>query len=140
MAMLWFGRIRTMAKVSAAHQASIDCLQAEQREKLAYHHILTAIVRGTGKWGQLQRVGSAYHQGDSWVWQLAFTPRMRDAVIMETFKSRVNGEESVRCFYLADAARQFDGRSFDSSDSMRKLQALYFHAVEMERIEQNRAA
>lgn len=127
-------------KRSAAHQAQVDAYQAENREKLAYHNILTAIVTSDGRWGKLTRVGSAYDRGDSWVWQIAFTPRMRDAVIMETFDSRVNGGKSVRCFYLDDARRQFEGRSFDGDSAEAKLQALYFHAVEMWRVELNRAA
>lgn len=127
-------------KRSAAHQAVVDCLNAEQREKLAYHHILTAIVTGAGKWGNLQRVGSAYERGDSWVWQLAFSPRMKDAIILETFDSAVNGGKSVRCFYLDDVRRQYEGVTFDSQSSDAKLQALYFYAVEMQRIEWNRAA
>lgn len=129
-----------MTKLSAAHQAVIDVKNAEAREKLAYHHILTAIVRGSGKFGGLARVGSAYDRSDSWVWQLAFTPRMRDAVIMETFDSHGSGEKSVRCFYLSDVARAYEGVSYDSQTVTAKIQALYFHAVELERAELNRAA
>lgn len=122
-----------MAKLSAAHQAVIDVKNTEAHEKLAYHHILTAIVRGSGKFGGLVRVGSAYDRGDSWVWQLAFTPRMRDAVVMETFDPRENGDKSVRCFYLSDVARAYEGVSYDSQTSAAKIQALYFHAVELQR-------
>jgi hypothetical protein len=129
-----------VAKLSAAHQAVIDVKNAEAREKLAYHHILTAIVRGSGRFGGLVRVGSAYDRGDSWVWQLAFSPRLRDAVIMETFDSRENGDKSVHCFYLADVAHAYTGQSFDSQTVTAKIQALYFHAIELERIELNRAA
>jgi hypothetical protein len=127
-----------MAKLSAAHQAVIDVKNAAERERLAYHFILTAIVRGPGKWGDLARVGSIYHEGDSWVWQMAFTPRMRDAVIMETFDSRTNGDKTVRCFYLADVARAYEGHSFDSQSVTGKFQTLYFHAVELQRVELNR--
>lgn len=129
-----------MKKLSAAHQASVDCLQQAQREVLAQHHILKSIVNGPGKWGSLERVGSVYDKGDSWVWQITFSPRMRDAVIMETFKSKTNEDETVRCFFLSDCASQYANRSFDSTDFMAKMQALYWHAVEMERLEQNRAA
>ena len=127
-----------MAKLSAAHQAVKDVLHAEQREKLAYHFVLTAIIRGSGKWGELARVGSIYDKGDSWVWQMAFTPRMRDAVIMETFDSRTNGDKTIRCFYLADIARAYEGHSFDSQSVTGKFQTLYFHAVELQRLELNR--
>lgn len=129
-----------MAKVSAKHQADIDVKNAAMRESLAQHHILKAIVTGSGKWGSLQRVGSAYDRGDSYVWQLTFSPRLRDAVIMETFKSHNGQDETIRCFFLADAANTFANRSFDSTDVLAKLQALYWHAVEMERLEQNKAA
>ena len=129
-----------MAKVSAAHQAVIDVKNAAERERLAYHHILTAIASESGKWGSLVRVGSIYDKGDSWVWLMAFSPRMRDAVIMETFDSAINGNKTVRCFYLADIARAYDGHSFESTSVTGKFQALYFHAVEMQRVELNRAA
>lgn len=125
-------------KLSAAHQAQVDAYRATERERLAYHFILSAMVTGPGKWGTLQRVGSVYHEGDSWVWQMAFTPRMHDAVIMETFASRVNGDKTVRCFYLADIARAYEGHSFDSQTVTSKFQALYFHAVELQRLELNR--
>lgn len=127
-----------MAKLSAAHQAAINVKNQTERERLAYHHVLTAVVRGAGKWGYLQRVGSVYDSGDSWVWQITFTPRMKDAVIMETFDSRVNGEKTVRCFYLRDVARAYENHSFDSTTVTGKFQALYWHAVEMERVELNR--
>lgn len=127
-------------KRGTAHQSAVDCLQTEQREKLAYHHILTAIVTGAGRWGNLQRVGSAYDRGDSWTWQIAYSPRMKDAVILETFDSAMNGGKSVRCFYLDDARKHYAGVNFDSQSSEAKIQALYFHAVEMWRIELNRAA
>ena len=125
-------------KLSKAHQAVIDVKNAAERERLAYHFILTAIVRGAGKWGELARVGSIYHEGDSWVWQMAFTPRMRDAVIMETFDSRTNGDKTIRCFYLADIARAYEGHGFDSQSVTGKFQTLYFHAVELQRVELNR--
>lgn len=127
-----------MRKLSAAHQADVDAKNAAQRECLAYHHVLTAMVTGQGKWGSLQRVGSAYHQGDSWVWQIAFTPRLRDAVIMETFDSKVNGRKSVRCFWLDDVRRHYEGMSYDSTAAEAKIQAMYFRAVEMWRVELNR--
>jgi len=127
-----------MAHISAAHQAQIDVYRAADRERLAYHHILTAIVHGHGKWGELARVGSVYHRGDSWVWQVCFTPRMRDAVIIETFDSAVNGDKSVRCFYLADIASTYEGQVFDSASEMAKFQTLYWHAVEMQRVELNK--
>lgn len=129
-----------MAKLSAAHQAVKDVLHAEQREKLAYHFILTAIVRGPSKWGELAHVGSIYDKGDSWVWQMAFTPRMRDAVIMETFDSRTNDDKTIRCFYLADVGRAYEGHSFDSQSVTGKFQTLYFHAVELQRVELNKVA
>lgn len=129
-----------MSKKSAAHQAVVDCYQHEQREKLAYHFVLSAIVAGTGKWGSLQRVGSAYDRGDSWVWQLTFSPRMRDAVIMETFTSKRNDGPVVRCFFLDDCRSQYEGRSFSSDNEMAKLQQLYFRAKEMWNVELNRAA
>jgi hypothetical protein len=129
-----------MAKLSAAHQAVIDVKNRAERERLAYHFILTAIARGTGKWGELARVGSVSHDGDSWVWQLAFSPRMRDAVIMETFDSHTNGDKTVRCFYLADIARAYEGQSFDSQTVTAKFQTLYWHAVELQRLELNRPA
>ena len=129
-----------MAKLSAAHQAVIDVKNQSERERLAYHHILTTIVRGVGKWGSLARVGSIYHEGDSWVWQLTFSPRMRDAVIMETFDSRTNGDKTVRCFYLADIARAYEGRGFNSQSVTGKFQTLYFHAVELQRVELNKVA
>ena|SRR5579872_345647 len=131
-----------MAKRSAAHQATVDCLQSEQREKLAYHFVLSAMVTGKGegksdsKWGTLKRVGSVYDKGDSWVWQICFTPRMLDGVVMETFTT-AEGVETVRCFYLADLYRTYANRSFDSGNPMRKFQELYWHAVEMERVRQN---
>jgi hypothetical protein len=128
-----------MAKTSAAHQAAIDVKNAAQREVLAYHHILRSMASGSGKWGTLQRVGSAYETGSTWVWLLAFTPRMRDAVIMETFKSG-NGDETVRCFFLADIANTYRNRSLASTDLSGEIQQLYFRAAEMELIEQNRAA
>jgi hypothetical protein len=129
-----------MAKLSAAHQAAVDVKNAAQREALAYHHILTAIARESGKWGSLQRVGSVYDKGDSWVWQMAFTPRLRDAVIMETFDSAVNGDKTIRCFFLSDVQNAYCGHSFESTSVPGKFQVLYHHAVEMERIELNRAA
>ena len=127
-------------KRSAAHQAAIDVFNHESREKLAYHHILTAIASESGKWGSLQGVGSIYDKGDSWVWQMAFSPLLRDAVIMETFDSAINGNKTVRCFYLADIAHAYEGHSFDSTSVTGKFQTLYFHAVEMQRAELNRAA
>ena len=127
-------------KRSAAHQAAIDVFNQESRERLAYHHILTAIASESGKWGSLQRVGSIYDKGDSWVWQMAFSPRLRDAVIMETFDSAINGNKTVRCFYLADIAHAYEGHSFESTSVTGKFQTLYFHAVEMQRVELNRAA
>ena len=127
-------------KRSAAHQAAIDVFNHESREKLAYHHILAAIASESGKWGSLQRVGSIYDKGDSWVWQMAFSPWLCDVVIMETFDSTINGNKSVRCFFLADIARAYDGHSFESTSVTGKFQALYFHAVEMQRLELNKAA
>ena len=125
-------------KLSKAHQAVVDVRNQLQRESLAYHHVLTAIARGTGsRWGELTRVGSIYDCGDSWVWLITFSPRMRDAVIMETFDSRTNGDKTVRCFYLADIARAYEGRGFDSQSVTGKFQALYFHAVELQRVELN---
>jgi hypothetical protein len=126
-------------KLSAAHQAVIEVKNQAERERLAYHHVLTAITRGPGKWGGLARVGSIYDKGDSWVWQMCFSPRLRDAVIMETFDSRTNGDKTVRCFFLADIARAYEGRSFDSQSVTGKFQTLYFHAVEMQRVELNKA-
>ena len=125
-----------MAKLSAAHQAVIDVKNAAEREKLAYHFILTAIVTGSGRWGNLKRVGSVYDSGDSWVWQIAFTPRLIDGVIMETFTA-ASGQESVRCFYLVDLYHTYAHRSFSSNDVNGKFCALYLHAVEMERIAQD---
>lgn len=127
-----------MRKLSATHQAVVDVKNQAERERLAYHFILTAIVRGPGKWGELARVGSVYHESDSWVWQMAFTPRMRDAVIMETFDSRTNNDKTVRCFYLADIARTYEGHSFESTSATGKFQTLYFHAVELQRVELNK--
>ena len=127
-------------KRSAAYQAVIDAKNAVERERLAYHHILTAIASESGKWGSLVRVGSIYDKGDSWVWLMTFSPRMRDAVIMETFDSAINGNKTVRCFYLADIAHAYEGHSFDSTSVTGKFQTLYFHAVEMQRAELNRAA
>jgi hypothetical protein len=121
-------------KLSKAHQAAIDAKNAAQREALAYHHILTAIARDNGRWGSLQRVGSAYERGDSWVWQLALTPRLRDAVIMETFDCTTNGGKTVRCFFLPDIASAYEGHSFESTSIPGKIQALYFRAVEMQRM------
>ena len=127
-----------MKKLSAAHQSAVDCLRTEQREKLAYHVILTAMAANAGKWGSLQRVGSAYDRGDSWVWQIVFSPRMRDAVILETFDSRVNGGKSIRCFYLDDVRQHYAGQSFESTSSEAKIQALYHRAMEMWNLELNR--
>ena len=125
-----------MAKLSATHQAAVDVCRAAERERLAYHFILTAIAAGSAKWGTLKRVGSVYDSGDSWVWQIAFTPRMVDGVIMETHTA-ANGAESIRCFYLADLYRTYANRSFSSNDVNGKFCALYLHAVELERIAQN---
>ena len=122
-------------KKSAAHQAAVDCLRYEQREKLAYHHILTATVTKS-----LERIGSVYDSGDSWVWQLAFSPRMRDAIVMETFKSHNGQDLMVRCFFLSDVANHYQGRYYESTSQTGKLQQLFFKALEMERIEQNKAA
>lgn len=129
-----------MAKVSARHQADIDIKNWTQRENLAYCHIMRAMVNGTGRWGTLQRVGSVYDKGDSYVWQLAFSPRLRDAVIMETFTSAHNGDQTVRVFFLEDARQTYYARSFDSTDVLAKIQQLYLHALEMERREQNKVA
>lgn len=129
-----------MAKLSAAHQAVIDVKNQAERERLAYHHVLTAITREAGKWGGLARIGSIYDKGDSWVWQMCLSPRLRDAVIMETFDSHTNGDKTVRCFFLADIARAYEGHSFDSQSVTGKFQTLYFHAVEMQRVELNKAA
>lgn len=129
-----------MTKLSATHQAVTDAKNAAERERLAYHFILTAIIRGSGKWGELARVGSIYDKGDSWVWQITFTPRMRDAVIMETFDSRTNDDKTIRCFYLADVGRAYEGHSFDSQSVTGKFQTLYFHAVELQRVELNKVA
>lgn len=118
-------------KVSAARQADINRLRAIDRERLAYHHVLTASLAG-----ELQRVGSVYHDGDSYVWQLAFTPRLRDAVIVQTFQSSHSKQgASVRVFYLED---QRDGFSmaFDPGSESAKLQELYWQAERMERAEQ----
>ena len=120
---------------------AITAKSAAERERLAYHFILSAIVlgaadKGESKWGSLKRVGSVYDAGDTYVWQIAFTPRMIDAVIMETFTTK-DGQESVRCFYLADLYHTYANRSFDSKDVSAKMQGLYWHAVEMERIAQN---
>lgn len=125
-------------KLSKAHQAQVDVSRAAERERLAYHFILSAIVtgEGSGKWGSLQRVGSVYDAGDSWVWQIAFTPRMVDGVVMETFTTR-DKVETVRCFFIADLYRTYANRSFDSGDVLGKFQGLYWHAVEMERVAQN---
>ena len=90
--------------------------------------------------GIIVAVGSIYDKGDSWVWQMAFSPRMRDAVIMETFDSAINGNKTVRCFYLADIAGAYEGHSFESTSVTGKFQTLYFHAVEMQRVELNKAA
>jgi hypothetical protein len=127
-----------MRKLSAAHQATVDAKNQAEREQLAYHHIVTAIVRGTGQYGNLVRVGSIYDQGDSLTWQIAFSPRLRDAVIMETFDSRTYGDKTVRCFYLADVAHTYEGRSFESTSLTGKLQKLYFHAVNLQRLELNK--
>lgn len=129
-----------MPRISAQHQADIDVKQRAQHELLAYHHILQSIAEpdSSGKWGGLQRVGSVHDKGDSWTWQLAFTPRLRDAVILEIFNSRVNGGKTVRCFFLRDTDSAYHGRSFDSNDSMGKLQQLYLRAKEMETLELNR--
>ena len=125
-----------MAKLSASHQALLDVKNQIERERLAYHFILTAIAASPAKWGTLKRAGSVYDRGDSWVWQIAFTPRMVDGVIMETHTSH-DGAESIRCFYLADLYQTYANRSFSSNDVNGKFCTLYLHAVEMERIAQN---
>lgn len=112
-----------MAKLSKAHQSAVDCLRYEQRQSLAYHHILRAIVTGSGKWGNLKRVGSIYDRGDSYVWQLTLSPRLRDGVILETFTNR-DGDVMIRCYFLADLSNL-------KSDS--QFTTLYWKAVEMER-------
>lgn len=134
-------------KLSAAHQATVDVKNQTARELLAYHHILTAIAAApssAGRWGSLTRVGSVYHEGDSWVWQLTFSPRMRDAIIMETFDSHTNGQngpaKSIRCFFLEDIRRAYEGQSFDSQSVTGKFQALYWHAIELQRLEFNKVA
>lgn len=124
-----------MKKLSAAHQQAVDAKDAARRENLAYNFVLRAMVLGSRMENGLKRIGTACDGGDTYVWQVAFTPRYRNAVVMETFVSGNYDDESVHCFFLDDAREQFAHRSFDSESLNAKLQELYFRAVQMEREE-----
>jgi hypothetical protein len=114
-------------KRSAAHQAAVDVANHTQRQSLAYHHALKAVLDKTA-----QRVGSIYDNGDSYVWLIAFSPRMRDAVIVETFKNR-DGQDSMRTFWLDDMR---DGIKYADL----RWQELFSKAVQMQNEEYAKAA
>jgi hypothetical protein len=78
-------------------QAAYD---AAARESNAYQHALVASMKG-----ELKRVGSVKDGGDTYIWQIAFTPRYFSAVIVQTFKSKVNRDDSIRVFWLMDWKR-----------------------------------
>jgi hypothetical protein len=71
--------------------------ERESRENNAYHHALVASIRG-----QLKRVGSVKDGKDTYIWHLAFTPRFCAGIIIQTFKSSVNQDDSIRVFWLMD--------------------------------------
>jgi len=121
-------------KLSKADQATLDAKRYAEREQLAYHFILSAMVNEN-----LRMVGRFTHEGTSHSWKLAFTPRMRDAVILQETKTRGDAEVYVRCFYLDDVRQAYQDRSYDSKSDWFKLQQLFYYAVEMERIEHNAA-
>ena len=111
-------------RLSAAHQAAVDIKNHAQRECLAYHHALVAKLDGS-----ITRVGSVYDHGDSYVWLMAFSPRMRDAVIVETFTSN-HGDKSTHVYWLADIRRH------DTDSQLgQKFAILYDKAMEMQRTE-----
>jgi hypothetical protein len=115
-------------KRSKSHQEAVEAKDRAEREVLAYHHALSAKLQNT-----IQRVGSIYEQGDTYVWLIAFSPRMRDAVIVETFKSRNGQPESTRVFWLDDIR---DGMRYADW----KFQELYGKAQQMQRAEYANAA
>jgi hypothetical protein len=102
---------------------AIEAKDASERERLAYHHALVATLNQT-----IQRVGSVYDKGDSYVWLITFTPRLRDAVIVESFKSHT-GDESTRVFWLADLKLTYGseygrlfGELFGKANMMQNIQ------------------
>ena len=83
-------------KRSAAHQAAVDVSQHAQRENLSYHHALVASLTNS-----LQRVGRVKVDADQFVWRICFSPRLRDAVIVETFVAP-SGQTNTRVHWLDD--------------------------------------
>lgn len=77
--------------------AAIEAYERESRENNAYHHALVASIKG-----RLKRVGTVRDGKDTYTWQIAFTPRYFAAIIIQTFKSSVNQDDSIRVFWLMD--------------------------------------
>lgn len=69
------------------------------RENTAYHHALVASMHG-----QLKPAGSVVDGDDVYTWQVAFRPRYCGAIIVETFRSHINRDDTVRVFWLSDWA------------------------------------
>lgn len=106
-------------------QAAYD---AAARESNAYHHALVASIKG-----ELKPVGSVKDGGDTYIWQIAFTPRYFSGVIVQTFKSRVNRDDSIRVFWLMDWKRPtMDNFLWDELYS--KAQAMERSKVVMEHV------
>ncbi len=100
--------------------AAVEAYERESRENHAYHHALVASIKG-----ELRRVGTVKDGQDTYIWQIAFTPRYYQAVVVQTFRSKVNQDDTVRVFWLADWKRPAtDGYLWDS---------LYAEAQQMER-------
>src|SRR5215469_16803947 len=79
-------------KLSKADQATLDAKRYAEREQLAYHFILSAMVNEN-----LRMVGRFTHEGTSHSWKLAFTPRMRDAFFLQGEHRRGDAYPTLRC-------------------------------------------
>lgn len=112
-------------KLSAAHLNAVTEFNRIKRENLAYHFILAAKVDA-----RLLLVGRVEDYGDLYTWQITYTPRMIDAVILETFRSSNGQEPSYRVFYLDDVRSQY--RSLTGSSLADKMRGLYYMAKGME--------
>jgi hypothetical protein len=115
-----------MMKRSKAHQDAVEAKDHAQRQSLAYHHALVASLNKT-----LQRVGTIRDGHDLYTWQIAFSPKLRDAVIVETFKSCASDDSSTRTFWLDDMRQSIQYASL-------QFQELYGKAIQIQNQEWNR--
>jgi hypothetical protein len=85
-------------KKSAVHEAACTKLTEVEKQSLLNHFALVASIAG-----DLKRIGEAQdEEGSTYEWRICFSPRQRNAVIVEIFQSINPQSAMVRTFYLDD--------------------------------------